>query len=64
MLWVACCLGFFGFSKSGELTAPEDGKFDPGQHLSYADIAIDDNSSPRRLSVGIKQYKSYPFRRG
>ena len=64
MLWAACCLGFFGFLRSGELTAPENGKFDPGQHLSYADIAIDDDSSPRRLSVTIKQSKTDPFRRG
>ena len=64
MLWAACCLGFFGFLRSGELTAPEDGKFDPSQHLSYADIAIDDNLNPRRLSVTIKQSKTDPFRQG
>lgn len=64
MLWAACCLGFFGFLRSGELSAPEDGKFDPGQHLSYTDIAADDTANPRTLSVTIKQSKTDPFRQG
>ena len=62
MLWAACCVGFFGFLRSGELTAPECGEFDPGQHLSYADIAVDNRSDPRAVSVRIKQSKTDPFR--
>lgn len=64
MLWAACCLGFFGFLRSGEFTAPEDKKFDPGQHLSFADIAVDDPTSPRTISIRIKQSKTDPFRKG
>ena len=64
MLWAACCLGFFGFLRSGEMTAPEDGKFDPGQHLSFSDIAVDSPSSPKTMSVRIKQSKTDPFRLG
>ena len=62
MLWAACCLGFFGFLRSGEFTAPEIGEFDPEQHLSFADVAIDDVGNPGVLSVRIKQSKTDPFR--
>ena len=64
MLWAACCLGSFGFLRSGELTASEDGKFDPGQHLSYTDIAVDNYINPKRLLVSIKQSKTDSFRQG
>ena len=50
MLWAACLLGFFSFLTSGEMTGPEDGEFDPGQHLSFSDIAVD---NPFRLGVTI-----------
>ena len=64
MLWAACCLGFFGFLRSGEFTAPEDGGFDPGQHLSFSDIAADSFLDPKVLSIRIKQSKTDPFRLG
>ena len=64
MLWAACCLGFFGFLHSGELTAAEDGEFDPKQHLSFRDIAVDNPADPSVLSVRIKQSKTDPFRQG
>ena len=65
MLWAACCPGFFSFLRSRDiLTTVEDKEFDPGQHLPYADVAIDDNHRPRRLLVIIKQSKTNLFRQG
>ena len=64
MLWAACCVGFFGFLRSGELTAPETDDFDPGQHLTFADIAVDDQFNPRTVSIRIIQSKTDPFRQG
>ena len=64
MLWAACCLGFFSFLRSGEMTAPENEEFDPGQHLSYADISADNPLNPTMLAVKIKQSKTDQFRQG
>ena len=64
VMWAACCLGFFGFLRSGELSAPEEGEFDPGQHLSFSDVALDDSANPKVVSVRIKQSKTDPFRLG
>ena len=64
MLWAVCCVGFFGFLRSGEMTAPEVGEFDAGQHLSVADITVDDVENPQSVAVRIKQSKTDPFRQG
>ena len=64
MLWAVCCVGFFGFFRSGELTAPEDGEFDPEQHLTMEDITLDNPADPQRVSVRLKQSKTDPFRLG
>ena len=64
MLWAACCVGFFGFLRSGELTAPEKEEFDPKQHLTVKDIAIENLANPRTISIRIEQSKTDPFRQG
>ena len=64
MIWAACCLGFFGFLRAGEFTVPSVAEFNPEEHLSLADIAIDSHSSPSLLRVRIKQSKTDPFRLG
>ena len=46
------------------MTTPDDGGYDPGAHLSFCDIAVDDPSSPSFLRVRIKQSKTDPFRKG
>ena len=63
MLWAAMCLCFFGFLRSGEAVAPDTG-FDPSQHLSYQDIAVDNTLHPNYVQVTIKQSKTDPFRVG
>jgi hypothetical protein len=64
MLWAACCVGFFDFLRSGEMTAPEVGEFDPQQHLTVKDISPDSIENPTTISVRIKQSKTDPFRQG
>ena len=64
MLWAACCLGFFGFLRSGELTVPSDSTYDPACHLSQGDIAVDNPRDPRVMQVRVKQSETDPFREG
>ena len=64
MLWAAMCLCFYGFLQAGEAVAPMDGEFDPSQHFSYADVAVDNVRQPSYLAVQIKQSKTDPFGKG
>ena len=56
--------GIFGYLRSGEFIAPVEGEFDTGQHLTFADVSVDNATNPRVLSVRIKQSKTDPFRQG
>ncbi len=64
MLWAACCLGYFGFLRMGEMTVPSQEGYDPGVHLNNNDVQVDDTASPKVLRVSIKQSKTDPFRKG
>lgn len=64
MLWAACCLGFFAFLRTGEMTVPSDASFDPAVHLTRGDLAVDNPASPQSIRVTIKQSKTDPFRKG
>ena len=64
MLWAAATMCFFGFLRIGEVVAPLDLEFDPGVHLSAADVSVDSHSSPSYIAVNIKASKIDPFRRG
>ena len=64
MLWAACCLGFFAFLRSGEMTIPSADTFDPGWHLTPLDIAVDNLHQPSFMQVRLKGSKTDQTRRG
>ena len=64
MLWAACCMCFFGFLRSVEVTVPSAKEYDPGGHLSEGDMTLDIVSAPTLVQVRIKVSKTDPFRKG
>ena len=64
MLWAACCMCFYGFLRSGEVTVPSTKEYDPEQHLSHGDVALDCVKAPSAVRVNIKASKTDPFRKG
>ena len=64
LIWAACCLCFFAFPRVGKMTIPDAQSYDPGAHLCYADVAIDNTRNPKLLRIRIKQSKTDPFQRG
>ena len=63
MLWAAACLCFFGFLRCGEITVPSTTSYDPGAHLSFGDIAVDNLTAPQAIQVHIKASKQTPLGR-
>lgn len=64
MLWAACCVCFFAFLRSGEVTVPSDASYDSSVHLNIADIAVDNTANPSMVKIEIKASKTNQFRRG
>ena len=60
MLWAACCMGFFGFLRSGEFTCPARPAFTPDM-LSPRDITVDSHTRPSVVSVHLRRSKADPF---
>ena len=63
MLWAACCMGFFGFMRSGEFTCPSLTAFQDHM-LSPRDISVDSHTHPTVVSVYLRRSKCDPFARG
>ena len=63
MLWAAFCLGFSGFTHSGEFTCPSWEAFTPDM-LSPQDVAVDTYTSPSHLAILLKRSKNDPFAAG
>ena len=63
MLWDACTTCFFGFLRTGEITAPTTRTFDPTYHLTLEDIPVDNPCQPGAVWACIKVSKTDPFRK-
>lgn len=64
MLWAALCTGFFGFFRLGEITSPSPCNFDPGVHLTFEDISVDNLENTRFITLRIKRSKTDQLRVG
>ena len=60
MVWAACCLGYFGFMRSGEFTS--DRTAEPA--VLAADVAVDSHTNPTLLKVKLRRAKTDPFGKG
>ena len=61
LLWAACCLGYFGFMRSGEFTVTSQST-EPAVRLS--DVAIDSHHTPSLLRVRLRRAKTDPLGQG
>lgn len=64
MLWAACCVAFFGFLRVSEFTVPSQHSYDQLNHLSLADLTLNNRRSPTVVQIHIKHSKTDPFRQG
>ena len=64
MMWAACCLCYFGFLRSGEITIPAESAYDGSVHLNMNDVSVDDVANPTVAKVTIKASKTDQFRKG
>jgi len=64
MEWAAICTCFYGFFHLGEITSPTETIYDASIHLCFGDLAVDDLSDPRILTLTLKQSKTDQLRSG
>ena len=64
MMWVACCMAFFGFLRSSKFTVPSQHCYNHNVHFSLSDITLDRRHSPTTVCIHIKQSKTDPFQQG
>lgn len=61
MLWAACCVGYFGFMRSGEFTLP-DSRSPPA--ILSSDVAIDSHAAPTLCRLFLRRSKTDQEGRG
>ena len=64
MMWAACCLGFFGFMRTGEFTVSTAVGYDSSTSLGMRDVSVDSRDNPSMVRVVLRQSKTDPFRKG
>lgn len=64
MLWAVCCMCFYGFLRSGEVTLMSGQEYDLEADLSESDVMLDNLVNPTVVRVHIKASKTDPFRQG
>ena len=62
MLWAVCCLCYFAFLWSGEITVPSEAGYDSAMHLNMEDVSVDKVVNPSVVKIQIKPSKNQ-FRR-
>ena len=62
LLWAACCLGYFGFLRSGEFTTTTTLPLQPA--VCVSDVAVDSHHSPSIVKVTVRRAKTDPFGEG
>ena len=60
LVWAACCMGYFGFMRSGEFTS--DRSSEPAMRSS--DVAVDSHESPTIVRMKLRKAKTDPFGQG
>ena len=64
MFWAIAVMAFFGFFRLGELLVGSGTTFDPAQHLSGVDVAVNSRDKPTLLKVRLKMSKTDQLRKG
>ena len=64
MLWAACCMGLFGFMRTGEFTLKSAQNYDLSSCLTPQDVAVDQHANSSMISIHLKQSKTDPLGHG
>ena len=64
LTWAACCVGFFGFLRTGEFITPDGCPYDASLHLSISDISFHRGGEHQFFQLRIKVSKTDQFRVG
>ena len=61
MLWAVCCLGYFGFLRSGEFTMSD---LSTAPSICASDLEVDSHQNPSIVRVHLCRAKTNPFGAG
>ena len=58
MIWAACCVGYFGFMRSGEFTAC---RANQGSPILVSDVIVDSHTAPSTIRLFLRKAKTDLF---